>query len=235
MAPQPLSKLKNQITGIVYIQSDSLAKRPKQAALVAQIIGLWSHIDHTLAMMTTNFLQADFEAVINMLQALRSSDGRRAAITAAAKSTLSPDDFVIYEIVMKIIKPSRDRRNEFAHHLWGHADGLDDALLLINPKYLAEHHAKSEAVSLQRIKQIFQYDPAAQPPEQPMLDWSQFFVFRGKDIKKDLVEAQSAYQMVFTLRFVLSNHPASAAMRSELLNLPQVQQALQDRSSESDQ
>ncbi len=235
MAPQPLSHLRNKLAGAVYIEHDSLVKRPKQAALVAQTIGLWSHIDHILAMMTTNFLQADFEAVIDMLQALRSSEGQRAAITAAAKSTLSPDDFEIYEIVMKVIKPSRDRRNEYAHHLWGHADGLDDALLLINPRYLAEFHAKSETISLLRKQLIFHPGAIGPAPEHPVLDWSQFFVFREKDIKKDLREARSAYEMVFILRFALSDHPANAESRSELLNLPPIQQALQARSSENNQ
>jgi len=42
------------------------------------IIAIWSHIDHILTIMTTNFLNSDFETVNAMLAAITSSAGKRA-------------------------------------------------------------------------------------------------------------------------------------------------------------
>lgn len=230
MPPQPLTRFRRRKRGGINIEHIAVAERPKQAAMVMQVVSIWSHIDHLYAIMITNFLGSDFETVMEMLKALSSSDGRRAAIKAAARNVLPPKDFTLYEVIEKAIKPSRDRRNEYAHHLWGFADQFPDALLLIDPRHLAEHHAKTETISL-----MVRYQVEIDPADHPQLDLSKVFVYREKDIKEDLALAKQAYGFVFELRFALSNHPGSAEARSRLLSQPQVQQALQQRSSENAQ
>lgn len=231
MPPQPLSSFRRKKPIPASIDYNAPALRPNQAAQIMRIIAIWSHIDQLLTIMTTTFLKTDFETVTAMLAAITSSAGKRAAIKAAAQSALKnkPDDLKLFEAVLSVTKASRERRHEYAHHLWGHTEEIKDAILLVDPKYMAEHHAKSESATqrwLQRPTAFTIFDNDTRP-EFPNLDDSKIMVHRDKNIAEDLKQAQAAYGMFFNLRFVLSSHPASDHMRRELLRLPPLKQALQ--------
>src|SRR5271156_4524441 len=83
--------------------------------------------------MVAQFLRADFAVVRAMLQALIGAGGKRAAMDAAAKSALSEEDCLYYDALMRAIKTSRNKRNDFVHHLWGISPDIPDALLLLDP------------------------------------------------------------------------------------------------------
>jgi hypothetical protein len=69
---------------------------------------------------------------------LSSAEARRSVLDTAAKQSLSDDDYALFSLTMKALKPARDRRNDFAHGIWGTADELPDALLWIS----ADDHIK---------------------------------------------------------------------------------------------
>ena len=237
MPPQPLTSARPGYQSVrFHLIDDAMEKRPKLAGLVMRIINIWSYTDHSLATLTTSFLKADFETVTEMLQALTGIEGRRAAITAAAQSTLSVDDFNLFTAVMRVIRPLRKRRNDFAHFLWGILPDEPDVLLLLNPKYLAQYDAKTRSWS----KEFMAYRPtgAERPeiPPRPEIDFTKVFVYREQDLIEDVNHATKASQFVFMLQFALSpSHPAAEHVRTELCNQPQVQQALERLSPENSQ
>ena len=234
MPPQPLSTIFRGQERAVHIHADAILMRPQHAALVMRVISLWSHADNILAGLVTSFLDSDFETVTTMLQALTSGDGKRAAINAAAIATLNQEDLKLYQAVMKVIKPSRDRRNDFAHHLWGFVEEIDDALLLVDPKYVAMNYAQTKA-AIQKFKtrgltgdSLYEAISAIQP-----LDLSKIFFFRKRDLEQDVQDARTAHKILFELSFALSDHIVSAQMRSRLSSLPQIQQALEPPSNKN--
>ena len=90
MPPQPLANFRPGYQPVNFtLMDDAMEKRPNLAGLVIRVINIWSYTDHSLATLATNFLKADFETVTAMLQALTGIEARRAAISAAAQSTLS--------------------------------------------------------------------------------------------------------------------------------------------------
>jgi hypothetical protein len=81
------------------------------------VIAISSRIDAIIAKMLTNLMHSNFSIVVAMFQAIRSQDGQRQAVRAAAAKALASDDYRLMEAVWKVSKPSRERRNEFAHYL----------------------------------------------------------------------------------------------------------------------
>lgn len=63
---------------------------------------------------------------------LNNAEARRSVLDAAASTTLSTDDYTLFALTMKAIKPIRDRRNDFAHGFWGITAELPDALLWVS-------------------------------------------------------------------------------------------------------
>lgn len=231
MPPQPLSRVRSNAG--MSIEIDAISKRPALAPLVLEAIATWAHSDTLLADLTAKFLEADFEIVTKMLQALTSNEGRLAAIRAAAKHALSEDDNQLFEIVLKVTKPSRDKRNDFAHHLWGYSNELPNALLLVDPKHVQIMSAGFDAESRRRLLMM--------PPKSDIGDIletlkTHIFVYRKKDLQEAARDAKAAYAYIHNLLFVLNhNHPASEHMRTELLSQPPIQQALQRLTSENAQ
>lgn len=141
--PQPLSNMK--VNKFVFIDSDVTVKQPNLCAKIMKVIAIWSDIETKYTQIATTCLNSDFLTVNNMLQAISSSEGKRAAIKAAVKSAY-PQHFDIFEAVEKVIKPSRDRRNEFAHHVWVNAPGVPDSICLVDPKHIASQGAESKPI-----------------------------------------------------------------------------------------
>jgi hypothetical protein len=233
MAPQPLSKIRKPVG--VDLSTGKVLERPELAAIAMGTIATWSNIDNGFAQMTSVFLQADFEAVTAMLAALTSSEARYAAIRAAAESALNDDDWRLFQAVDRAIKPSRKRRNEYAHHVWGISPTIPDALLLVNPRYLAKFNAELDASLLKRARQ----PDLKAPLTHPELDFSQIFVYRKRDLERDAKAAIEASNLVLLLRFSITGarllpHPAADRTRLALLSRPAIQQALKQLSQKDE-
>ena len=230
MPPQPLSKVRHDAT--VNVLASNITSYPDLALLVMTVIDTWSRIDVELAIMLTAFLKADFIVVTAMLQALTGGEGRRAALLGAANQALSGDDLKLFNAVMKVIAPSRNRRNEFAHHIWNHSPEVPDALILIDPKHLVRDEALrcAHVVKLASAGQPIPPDPFA---ALPLSDNSNAFVYRRKDLEEEKRLARDCYQLVYTLQLVMILGDRAGLLRTSLLQAPQVQQALQQMTSGS--
>ena len=170
-----------------------------------EVIGIWSAIDLQLASMTTLFLKADYAAVISMLNALTSSTGRSAAINAAAESSLSKKDLALFNAVQTKTKASRDRRNDFSHHVWGYSDGLMDALLLTDPRYLASYHAERHRIFEDLEKRLREARVTADEMNNvPNIDNSHVYVYRIDDLNREIRDARLAFRLHEQLNYALS-------------------------------
>ena len=241
--PQPLSSVATADDGTKFVSftQDELSKRPKLAAKVMRVIGICSFIDQLLTKMMANFLKADFETVTAMLLALSGAEGRRAAMSAAAETALSEDDYHLYKAVLKATKKPHIERNKYAHHLWGNANYIPDGLLLIDPRYAArcdakfaaEYKAYREALDARRI-QSPPRAPMPKPPTHDFFDYTRILVYRETDIDRDVQDALKAAELISDLTFALSDHPVAAETRSKLFAEPLVQRVLEPKSTQNE-
>ena len=124
---------------------------------------------------------------------------------------------------MKATAASERRRHEFAHHLWGNTDALEDALLLVDPKtYL--HFSKALTEHEAGHKQI--------TPSWPEYDATAIQVFTESDLLQDVEDAQQADAWMGIL-FEMCHFWSSETARQQLLSDPRIQQFLQPQSTQN--
>ena len=227
MPAQPLSKVRRNAT--VTILSDTLLRRPDLAALIAQTIAQVSSADSAFALVLSKLFHADYATIITIYEALTGQAAKRQLLLGAAAEKLPPDDLKLLQATLKAIKPVRDRRNEFAHHMWGECPELPDALLLVDQKM----HVNFE-VALRRfsdfgvMSRVFK--GAWTPPPAPEIDRSRVFVYRAKELREVCDAAIAAEAYAWSFARYLNDGPESAEARRWLLNEAPVAQALQSLS-----
>jgi hypothetical protein len=217
----------------------ALARRPKLAILVSSVVETWAMIDADLVRLLRAFLKADFIVTAAMLQALTGADGKRAAINAAAQEALPEEDLKLYRAVMKFIAPSRNRRNEFVHHIWGYSPELRGALLLQDPRYAvmtgaiihdiyalvqATKPTKANPLLLDRRKAHKLIDAGSR---------SRVYVFSQKDLRQEKALAKECLTCVWRLYQTCLGEKEADRARQMLLAKPPIQQALAQLSSGS--
>ena len=230
MPPQPLSSIREHPSRLD-IGPHTLRQQPDLATLVMDVISTWSSADLTVVELISNMLEADFEIVAIMLGALRSAEGKRAAIDATAKVRLAadPELLSLFEAVMKVTKASRSRRNDFAHHVWASCPDIPKSLCLIDPRYMGRFFSE-----LSRYRRgVPKRTPVGLRLQSPDFDYSNVLVFRKKDFEEESKNARRAARLMTDLRLALdANHPASAERRALLENDPDIQRLLRQQSTQ---
>jgi hypothetical protein len=226
--PQPLSRVRSKSPSLTVFGPQALSAAPNLVALPMQVIAIWAAIESMQAQMLARMLKAEVRTGIAMFQALASAEARKAALNAAAQVSLSAEDARLLQAVSKVTKASRDRRNEYAHHIWGVLGQPVEALLLVDPKdYLRD---RVQSIEYQRAMTDWsekvraasgrQEEWPPQPTEAPatQLDKSRVMVFRLPDLTKDVKDALRAHSLFHSTSFVLGENPhSSAAARQDLL------------------
>lgn len=187
MSPQPLSRVKRVAS--LNISDNAVDHRPALTGMVMRVIATWSGIELEFFFLTASFLKADYDIVTRMLLEITGSEGRRAAMRAAAEHALSQDELEL-ELFRKLDatgKACRDRRNAFAHGKWAYADELPDALLLYDASDFAEYTMGVNAYHYRRaaLTDAGREDEAAKLTL-PKLDHSKVAVYREADLKADV-------------------------------------------------
>lgn len=211
--PQPLSKVRSD--GELYFSAGCLYKSAF-AADVAYIIALWAHIEGNIATILSRMLRADIAVGTAMYLALTGSEGKRAALRAAAREALPEWQAILLEAIFKATKAARDQRNRFSHHVWGRCEGVN-AILLTHPKTIVNvnisHRQAEENVTgsgrILRPKSI---------------DRSQIDVYRKKDFEEAVGRSTMANHMVSL--FYATFGVAPAGPREQLLGYEDIQRAL---------
>jgi hypothetical protein len=234
MAPQPLPAVRADAS--IMIENNTLADRPELAAKIMHVISLWSSIESAFATLLCYLLGADLEIGVGMYQSLISSEAKRAALDGAAKQALSPEDYTLFRAVVKVVKPSRERRNDFAHHLWGHSPQLPDAVLLVDPKFSFDMHTSMKrfeaALEERREKAIRTGDFTPRLEDIPHFHPSRdnVMVYRPKDFDEEIREASKALWYASRLSMIFSRRDdtwgVSDRMRADLRNDTRVKAVL---------
>ena len=126
--PQPLSRVKNLTKGRRG-GPFAILDRPSLAPYVVGVISAWSHTEVAPRSHPRPHPPCRSSVGLQMYLSLIGGAQRRAVLRAAAEGGLDTEHLALFNVMMKAIKPIGERRNDFAHGLWGISDELPDALL----------------------------------------------------------------------------------------------------------
>lgn len=202
MPPQPLSKVKRD-AGYA-LGPGAFPARPLLAALVAEVITLWSEIELQRGRVLAELLRATQEAAVAMYLAITSSVARRATLDAAARAVLSPFERAVYGRVMAEGRVVEAERNAFAHGLWGFSNDIPKGLLLVDYDYRLKHMLRSEEI----FRAVAEKTPIRGPVSDLQLDMTRIRVYRENDLKRSVARAKAALHLTLRLASLLALHPA---------------------------
>ena len=144
-----------------------LNDNPELAKLTASIFALWASIEHSLHLLLTSVLGADAGLAIAMFATLRGQRLRMGALEAAAKATLSLNDFDVFRAAISMVHSAQTPRNYLAHWIWGTCEELPDALLLAEPKAQKDRERelilaleRADGPDVKEIINLARYNPA---------------------------------------------------------------------------
>lgn len=218
--PNPLSRVLPGRPFFFLSHDAPFDQKPELILDVMSVISTWSYCEVQAAELLSDFINAEFRTAYAMLNALTSSEARRAAMLAAAKVALSADDLKLYEGVEAAVRPSRNTRNAFAHGLWGSLPRLRSSLLLVRSEDLTESHIAWAEMGNR-----------GSPDMYPGLDYSQVWVYTAKELKKARESAWEALVLIRMLRFCFARRSATPKeSRVELAKMLTASQAPQRKS-----
>ncbi len=142
MPPQPIRSVRRNAT--VQLDPFALRRHPDLAARVAEIIAVWSRVDSELGGILAYMLKGGARPSIAMYSALTSSAAQMAALEAAARVSLSPDDLGLFRAILVLVKRAGAKRNKIAHWLWGDSPEIPEALLLVDPEAVLLQHVNTK-------------------------------------------------------------------------------------------
>ncbi|TIW28763.1 MAG: hypothetical protein E5V63_03890 [Mesorhizobium sp.] len=191
----------------------ALKERPKLAAMIAEVIALGSSIDHQWTMIMSSLSNADPQAIMAMHSTVSNSTVQRQMLLAVAAIKMKPELLNLFKAIDTVLTPCRRLRNEFAHHLWGDSEELQDALLLIDPTVWVDFDVYLKTP-----------DAAAQSPNAH----EKIFVYREKDLGEAVQTMKHGLGLVATFR-MLSRWPETLRdiKQKQLESDPLVAKALQ--------
>lgn len=215
--PQPLSKVVTDasisITPLVLSNCD-----PRFPAMIMQVIASWAHIDGDLATIFSHVLKADIAVGTAVYQSLQGAEVRKRAFKAAAENALPRWQQLAFETVWRATSKSRMQRHRFAHHVWGAALELPDALLLMDPKVVVNRN-----VSLrQRVQDLPNGRGVIAPKD---YDRDRVFVYDHDDLQRARQDAHDA-RLLYILLAMTIGEMAIEVGRRQLLNAPLFQSAV---------
>ncbi len=243
MPPRWLSDIlkEGQITTPIYGTNMVHQMVPDLMAAPMSVISYWAEAETSLALLLCRFLDADIAIGVAMYGALRGSESRYAVVLGAARQALKTEDFNLLSAVISVTKASRDRRNEFAHHIWGVAPNeFPDHLFLVAPTDWIKHRATKPG------KKVFRDLEELKPLREATLTNSELSarhrkimaqmwvdpqyvqVFRKRDMAEEVKAAKEALQYMGWLNIVFNaEHPGAASMRAKLLDRPPIRLAFE--------
>lgn len=144
-----------QYSGIIgdrlIIGSGSLGERPNLAASIAYAISTWAELENYLWACFAELMDLDAPTAMSIITSIDSDGGRRAALSAIARSKLLPNEA---ENIMRFVNKMREkgkRRNNLAHGVWAVDSGIPDGVILIDQRThllrQAERHSIQAEIS----------------------------------------------------------------------------------------
>lgn len=225
--PQPLLKVRPNAE----IRMGAQDIPPDLAVYVTRTVSAWAYCDHLLAKMLTSFVRGEFEVVSAMFQALTGGEVKRAALMAAATKAV-PDDVPLIQACLKAMKASRNRRNDFAHHILAIADDLPGKLVFIDPTCLLEPH-----VGFKQMVADGRFEPKAEKvgksvrltfPAIPGPDKSKMLVYSEAELSDSAKDAEACVTIIKLLAQAVAQPSPDGEARQQLLAAPPIAKAFED-------
>jgi hypothetical protein len=226
--PQPLSRVRRD-AGVVLTPA-AIAQRPHLGMLAMQTVATGSQTEQVAGQILSTLLGADLAIGLAMYEALSGAEAKRAALEGAAKAALLADDFQLFRAVVSVTRSARQRRNEFAHHIWGFSPQLDNALLLVDPRDVLQSAVRIREWALELTERIrkgeialSQLDPNTVPKFVPP---ERVMVYRERDFQRCSQDAFLAFSRWSMLGIALQKNPGADQMRALLRSQPPIEREL---------
>jgi hypothetical protein len=222
--PNPLKSVTSN-PGQVLFKPDALAQRPTLALRALSIINQWSKIDVQKAGLFADIIHTQTLLAAKLLNSLESDSAREALISSAIKDRFGDEGVELYYDVQRPAKASKKARNCFAHHVWGTAENLPEAILLVDGKYFAEFAAgrKEELKTYDELNAFARYLESKEPTKKiGRFDHSEVFVYVEADFELYEKQAFKLHGALTVLRHFAGETPFSGASpraQLEKLNL----------------
>jgi hypothetical protein len=118
-----------------------LAERPKLAAHIGLIVGMWATVESRLSHMLSIILHSDAEIGATLFSVIKAEGGRFAMIRAIAEDRLTPEQQAEYSALKKRIESVGSYRDAIAHNIWAISEDHPDSLILFDAKASARFMA----------------------------------------------------------------------------------------------
>ena len=139
-AMQPLSRVVSS-ADMTWGAEDAISSRPKVAVKIAECIAEWSNIETFLGVLLASLLGTEAKTAISIFGAVENRSAQRRIVMAAGQAKLSPDDYDLLEVIMRVaVAPVMRQRDKLAHWSWGTCAELPDDLILQAPIHKTALH-----------------------------------------------------------------------------------------------
>jgi hypothetical protein len=185
MSPQPLGRIKPDATLHIGPLAPAADFDAELCKLATYVISLWSYTEAGLLRMASQFLRTEQSVVTDMLQAVKSAEGRWAAVKAAGLHRLaaSPDDSLFFLAALDALAHAQRLRHQYAHSIWASSPDIPGAIILIDPRLIE----RAVAAEYEGITEVgWQFTSATH------FDRMKVMVYRQPDLMEDVREAGDA-------------------------------------------
>jgi hypothetical protein len=203
--PQPLSKfIKPGVPWAMAIDAAEIPKKPALAVLIAETVAKASAMEHGMAMILVHLLHASPEPAFAMFSEVMDAGNKRSMILAAARAALPAEDFEAFEAISSAYRTQMDVRNKFAHWLWGSCDQVDDALVLVDPRYMLKHRRNHQQVwNSDEDFGVAETERHELRMAAMSYDFDKIYVYRKADFDNVLRDLDETIQMINLIGFIL--------------------------------
>lgn len=184
-----------------------------------RVIAQLAHLDGDWGTIFSQLLRTDIAVGTAVYQAFNGLEARRIALFAAAEKALPEWQMIALRAAWNQTSAARSQRDKFAHHIWGTAKEIPDALLLLNPNVVVERNVSFR----QRAEHLPDGRGVIAPQD---FDRSKIYVYRKVDFDRAAREADAAAWIV-TLLYGAVGQQWNEVSRRQLWNEPRFQQAVQ--------
>jgi hypothetical protein len=214
---QPLSRVKpDAITN--WGQSDTMARRPKLASMVAHCIAQWSEVEVHLGALLAFILHANEKAAVAMYAGIENRAAQLRLIDSAAEASLPSEHYAVISVLLtSIVRPAIKERDRLAHWTWGYSDQLPEALLLSEPE--------STLIGLMEALRRQRGFGSTDAPT----SFNKIYVVRENDLTGILKRSQTAkdhIRLAMGSVWDLNTQPTRDALLQQLSNVPEIQVGL---------
>jgi hypothetical protein len=149
--PQPYLAVKPGGNGPFQFAPGVINKYPELVAKIGLVTSNWAKVDAEVQLTLVGMLGTSADLVAAIYRQIQAALSRDALIQAVAEEKLSGEELDLFHIIWKLSQSPNKQRNKIAHGVWGIADDIPDALIMVNPLDSLERQAKVWAMSQQQF------------------------------------------------------------------------------------